>query len=154
MTRRPSNEQSQEAHETTVRVTYRDTDQMGHVYYANYLVWFEMGRTEMLRAMNMCYKDWEDRHGIHLPVASCTVHYRLGARYDDEVIIRTRISGLTRASVEFSYDIVRKADGALLATGTTRHPFLSSDGRVMRVAHELLPHLFESQAGKPPEDAH
>jgi len=127
---------------TTVRVTYRDTDRMGHVYYANYLVWFEIGRTEMLRDLGMTYREWEDVHGIFLPVASCWIDYHKGALYDDVVRIETRISVLTRASITFEYRLVHDTAGDLLATGGTRHPFLSKDGRVVRVAHKVLPDLF------------
>ncbi|MCX7717058.1 MAG: acyl-CoA thioesterase [Candidatus Sumerlaeaceae bacterium] len=127
---------------TTVRVTYRDTDRMGHVYYANYLVWFEIGRTEMLRDLGMTYREWEDTHGVYLPVASCWIDYHKGALYDDVVRIETRIAALTRASITFEYRLLNDATGELLATGGTRHPFLSKDGRVLRVANKILPGLF------------
>ncbi|MGB9691785.1 MAG: acyl-CoA thioesterase [Candidatus Sumerlaeaceae bacterium] len=122
-----------------VRVTYRDTDRMGAVYYANYLVWFEIGRVELLRSLGQSYKDWEDVHGVFLPVAQCTVEYKRSARYDDLVRIETSITRLTEASITFSYEIVRLPDCELLATGATRHPFVDKNGRILRVASKLLP---------------
>ena len=126
-----------------VRVTYRDTDQMGHAYYANYLVWFEVGRTEMLRHMGRRYRDWEEKHGIHLPVSSCWIDYKRGARYDDVVRIEPRVAAISRASITFEYDIVNDETGQLLASGGTRHPFVTGEGRVARVAADLLPELFD-----------
>ena len=124
-----------------VRVTYRDTDQMGHAYYANYLVWFEIGRTELLRFMGRRYRDWE-RQGVHLPVASCWIDYKRGALYDDVVRIEPRVTAISRASITFEYDIVDDETGQLLATGGTKHPFVSDDRRIARVAAQMLPELF------------
>ena len=131
------------SHETApIRVTYRDTDRMGYVYYANYLVWFEIGRTELLRAFGDSYREWEDAHGVFLPVSSCGVQYRQSARYEDEVIVRTRVSRITKASIDFRYEVARVPDGTLLATGSTRHAVISRDGRIRRVADKLLPELW------------
>ena len=122
-----------------VRVTYRDTDQMGVVYYANHLVWFEIGRTELIREMGMTYRDME-REGVYLPVVSATVNYRNPARYDDLVEVRTRITKLSRASITFDYRIVRADEDSetLIATGTTRHGFLDREGRITERGFELL----------------
>ncbi len=122
-----------------VRVTYRDTDRMGAVYYANYLVWFEIGRVELLRSIGQSYKDWEDVHGVFLPVADCHVEYKRSARYDDLVRIETAVTRLTEASITFHYRILRMPEGELLAVGSTRHPFVAKDGRIVRVASKLLP---------------
>ncbi len=125
-----------------VRVTYHDTDKMGHVYYGKYLVWFEIGRNELLRSTGDCYRNWEEREGVFLPVTSCWSEYRKGARYDDLVRIETAVTALTRATITFEYRIVNDATGELLATGGTRHAFVTADGRVARVADRLLPGLF------------
>lgn len=132
--------------DTDVRVSYRDTDRMGHVYYANYLVWFEIGRTELLRRIGQTYKQWEEEHGVYLPVSSCKIDYRRSAMYDDLVTIRARASSMTRASVTFHYEIFRAGTSELLAAGETRHALVSADGRILRVAQRLLPQCFPSVA--------
>jgi acyl-CoA thioester hydrolase len=122
-----------------VRVTYRDTDRMGFVYYANYLTWFEIARTELLRSLGQSYKDWEDVYGIFLPVAECHVEYKKSARYDDLIRIDTVVTRLTEASISFYYELYRQPDGELIAVGSTRHPFVDRAGKVVRVASKLLP---------------
>jgi acyl-CoA thioester hydrolase len=129
----------------TVRVTYRDTDRMGAVYYANYLVWFEIGRVELLRSLGQSYRQWEDVHGIYLPVVECHVEYRRSAAYDELVRIDTVVTRLTEASITFGYRIVRVEDDLLLASGSTRHPFVDRSGRVVRVASKLLPRRSQSE---------
>jgi len=89
------------AHRMTYRVPYSETDAMGRVYYANYLVWFERGRTEMLRAMGFAYRDLEAR-GVFLPVRQCDTRYLGYAQYDDQVLLATWVSALTRARIEFT----------------------------------------------------
>ena len=127
---------------THVRVLYRDTDQMGHAYYGNYLTWFEVGRVELLREMGQCYRQWEEEHGIFLPVKSCAVEYWRGAKYDEIVRIETHIHELTQASVTFHYRLFAGDTDELLAAGHTRHAFVTGEGRVARVAHRLLPECF------------
>ena len=108
-----------------VRVRYAETDQMGIVYYANYLVWFELGRVELLRSLGLAYSQLEKEHECILPVVEATCRYRSPARYDDEILIETRTSMLRGSVIKFGYRILRKeADGAeptLLAEGETVH---------------------------------
>ncbi|MDR3738482.1 MAG: thioesterase family protein [Terracidiphilus sp.] len=110
---------------TTVRVRYAETDQMGIVYYANYLVWFEIGRVELLRALGLSYRALEIDHGCILPVVEASCRYRSPARYDDHILIETRPALLRGSVLKFAYRILRKeADGAeptLLAEGETVH---------------------------------
>ena len=110
---------------TEVRVRYAETDQMGIVYYANYLVWFEIGRVELLRALGFSYSLLETKHQCILPVIEATCRYRAPARYDDEILIETRPSLLRGSVIKFAYRILRKApDGEapkLLAEGETVH---------------------------------
>jgi len=110
---------------TTVRVRYAETDQMGIVYYANYYVWFEIGRVELLRALGLSYRALEIDHGCILPVIESTCRYRSPARYDDDILIETRPALLRGSVLKFAYRILRKeADGAeptLLAEGETVH---------------------------------
>jgi acyl-CoA thioester hydrolase len=122
--------------ETTVRVTYGDTDQMGFAYYANYLVWFEIGRTEFLREAGYTYKQLEERN-IFLPVCSCSCEYKSPARYDDLLLIRTCVAKLTRASMTFAYEIYRRETNELLATGETKHAFINRDGKIIRAGDEI-----------------
>lgn len=108
-----------------VRVRYAETDQMGIVYYANYLIWFEIGRVELLRSLGHAYSQLESDHDCILPVVEATCRYRAPARYDDEILIETRPAMLRGAVLKFAYRILRKApDGAepqLLAEGETVH---------------------------------
>ncbi len=128
-------------HRFELRVRYGDTDQMGWVYYANYLRWFEVGRAEMLRSLGRSYREVEES-GVLLPVLEAHCRYHEGARYDDEVAVETGVAELGRASVVFHYRVTRVADGARLAEGSTRHCFLGRDGRAVR-APEALRELLE-----------
>jgi acyl-CoA thioester hydrolase len=110
---------------TEVRVRYAETDQMGIVYYANYLVWFEIGRVELLRSLGLAYSQLEIDHDCILPVVNASCRYRSPARYDDQILIETRPSLLRGTVIKFAYRILRKApDGeepTLLAEGETVH---------------------------------
>ena len=113
---------------TEVRVRYAETDQMGIVYYANYLVWFEIGRVELLRALGFSYSLLEREHQCILPVIEARCRYRSPARYDDQIVIETSPAMLRGSVLKFAYRILRKAsnsqDGAeptLLAEGETVH---------------------------------
>jgi acyl-CoA thioester hydrolase len=121
---------------TQVRVRYAETDQMGIVYYANYLVWFELGRVEVLRTMGLSYKVLETEHGCILPVIEARCRYRAPARYDDEILIETRPAMLRGTVLKFAYKIYRKPDQKgkerklLLAEGETVH--VVCDGQLQR----------------------
>ena len=133
---------------TELRVIYGDTDQMGVVYYANYLRFFEAGRNEYIRAHGLRYRDFEERFGLRLPVAEASVSYRAPARYDDVVAVETSIAELRRASARFEYRIVRGAE--LLATGHTVHACVDLDGRIRRLPQELLERLADGAAADAP----
>ena len=107
--------------ETRVRVRYAETDQMGVVYHANYLVWFEVGRVELMRSLGLSYKEMEQEEGCGIAVVEATCRYKAPARYDDELTVRTRIVGVRGSIVRFGYEIVRAADGLTLAEGATTH---------------------------------
>jgi acyl-CoA thioester hydrolase len=110
---------------TQVRVRYAETDQMGIVYYANYLVWFELGRVELLRSIGLAYSRLETDHGCILPVIDVSCRYKSPARYDDEILIETRPAMLRGTVLKFAYRILRKApegeEQTLLAEGETVH---------------------------------
>jgi acyl-CoA thioester hydrolase len=108
-----------------VRVRYAETDQMGIVYYANYLVWFEIGRVELLRSLGLAYSQLETEHECILPVVEASCRYRSPAKYDDEILIETRPVLLRGSVIKFGYRILRKAPAGeqptLLAEGETVH---------------------------------
>ncbi len=120
-----------EWHETAIRVRYAETDRMGVVYHANYLVWFEIGRTEFCRARGFAYKDMEENDRAFLVVAESYCRYKAPARYDDELLIRTHITELRRRSVRFGYEIIRLADGVIIAEGETGHVVTDGAGHVI-----------------------
>ncbi len=110
---------------TEVRVRYAETDQMGVVYYANYLVWFELGRVELLRSLGLAYSKLEVDHGCILPVIEVKCKYRSPAKYDDEILIESWPSLVRGSVIRFAYRILRKAhdggENTLLAEGETVH---------------------------------
>jgi acyl-CoA thioester hydrolase len=118
-----------EHHDTTVRVRYSETDQMGVVYHANYLVWFEVGRVELMRALGVEYKKMEAEDDCHIVVADAHCRYERSARYDEVIRIRTHISESRNRVVKFAYQLFRDTDGELLATGHTTHIICGSNGR-------------------------
>jgi acyl-CoA thioester hydrolase len=120
-----------------VRVRYSETDKMGVVYHANYFMWFEIGRCELLRTVGRSYKEMEAA-GIGLPVIEAHCKYKTPARYDDELQVVTRGRLLSRARVEFSYEILRPSDGAVNAVGTTMHAAINADGRPCRLPDYIL----------------
>jgi len=102
-------------------VRYAETDQMGVVYHANYLVWFEIGRTNLLRELGFDYKRMEAEQDTGVVVVDAHLRYKAPARYDDELLIQTRVASLRRHVVQFAYEVTRESDGVLLATGETTH---------------------------------
>ena len=128
-----------EYHDATVRVRYAETDQMGVVYHANYLVWFEVGRVELIRALGIEYNRMETEDDCHIVVADAHCRYLLSAKYDEVLRIRTRIAESRNRIVKFFYEVFRDADGKLLATGETMHIICGSNGRP-----KLLPAKYHS----------
>ncbi len=124
---------------TRLRVIYGDTDQMGVVYYANYLRYFEAGRNEFIRARGLRYRDFEERFGLRLPVAEAGVSYKQPARYDDLLDLEVALAEVRRASARFEYRLLR--EGALLATGHTVHACVDMEGRLRRLPAELVARL-------------
>jgi len=123
-------------HEATVRVRYAETDRMGVVYHANYLVWFEIGRTEFCRARGFSYREMEENGRAFLVVAESYCRYKAPAYYDDELLIRTHITELRRRSVRFGYELVRLSDGVTIAEGETGHVVTDPQGRVISMPDE------------------
>ena len=111
----------QEWHETQIRVRYAETDQMGIVHHSNYLVWFELGRSEFCRARGFSYKEMEEKDNALLVVAEVYCRYKSPAHYEDLLTIRTKLAEVRSRSIQFVYEIYRPADQTLLAEGETLH---------------------------------
>ena len=107
--------------ETTLRVRYAETDRMGVVYHSNFVIWFEVGRVELLRQLGFQYSEMEQRDNCHIPVVDLRVRYKAPAQYDDEIVIKTELKNVRASLLHFSYEVLRENDGTLLATGETMH---------------------------------
>ncbi len=127
------------SHEALLRVRYAETDQMGVVYYANYLVWMELGRAEYCRAAGIRYRDMEVDDGILLAVVEAHCRYMSPARYDEEIAVKTWVANANRRMVQFQYEIRNAESGVPLASGETKHMFLSAGMRPMKLPDKYLP---------------
>lgn len=107
--------------ETKLRVRYAETDQMGVVYHSNHIIWFEVGRVELMRQLGFSYRDMESKDKRFIAVAEATCRYRAPARYDDEIIVRTRMKSARESVIVFAYELLRAEDGLLIAEGETTH---------------------------------
>jgi acyl-CoA thioester hydrolase len=107
--------------EVRLRVRYAETDQMGVVYHANHLIWFEVGRVEFLRQLGFSYREMEQSDRCFIAVVDARCRYKAPAHYDDEVIVRTHLKNVRESLVHFGYELVRVGDGVLLAEGETTH---------------------------------
>ncbi len=114
---------------TTLRVRYAETDQMGIVYYANFFVWFEIGRTDFCRQHGFAYREMEQQEGLYIMVAEAKCRYKAPARYDDEILIRTCLRGTHKRVLIFGYEVYRQPDQELLAEGETVHVITDRAGR-------------------------
>jgi len=135
-----NNEPNEAHHDYEYRIVYRDTDQMGVVYHANYLVMMEMGRVEMLRAKGWSYREMEEA-GILIPVLRAECEFRRPALYDDVVRIRTWMDSITRARIRFRYELRVEARSHLVARGSTEHAFMSNERKPIRLTHEMVARL-------------
>jgi len=121
---------------TRYRVIYGDTDQMGVVYYANYLRWFEKGRTEFLRQVGAPYTSIEET-GYRFPVIEVSCRYHRPAHYDETIVIETSLISLERATLRFTYRLTGERDELLIAEGWTRHACINPDGQVTKISADL-----------------
>jgi acyl-CoA thioester hydrolase len=113
--------------EARVRVRYAETDQMGVVYHSNYLIWFEVGRVELIRQLGLDYTRLEVEYGCGITVVDVHVRYRAPARYDDELVVQTTLLAARGAVIRFGYKILREEDGVLLCEGETMHVVVGRD---------------------------
>jgi acyl-CoA thioester hydrolase len=138
---------SQATNETRLRVRYAETDQMGVVYHSNHLIWFEVGRVELMRQMGFSYRDMERDEGRFIAVAEATCRYRAPIFYDQEVLVRTRLKNVRESVIVFSYELLRAEDGGLLAEGETTHIVTDSNMKVTTLPDKYLS-AFRTAIGK------
>ena len=121
---------------SSVRVRYAETDKMGVVYYANYFIWFEVGRTDLLRTLGWTYREME-QSGVSLPVIEAHCEYARPARYDDDIEIRTTGRMLSPVRMEFIYEVRLTSDATVAATGRTTHASVDQRGRICRMPERV-----------------
>jgi acyl-CoA thioester hydrolase len=133
--------------ETRLRVRYAETDQMGVVYHSNHLIWFEVGRVELMRQMGFSYRDMERDEGRFIAVAEVTCRYRAPIFYDEEVIVRTWLKTVRESVIIFHYELARAENGTLLAEGQTTHIVTDSKMKVSTLPEQYL-RVFRAAVGK------
>ena len=137
-------------YETTLRVRYAETDQMGVVYHSNYIVWFEVGRVEMLRQLGFNYREMEQQDDIHIVVVDVRCRYKMPARYDDLICVRTCLVNVRESLLRFGYEIFRDCDRTLLAEGETVHLVVGADMKRTPLPQKYLDPFLEA-AGRSPK---
>ncbi|MCX7829647.1 MAG: acyl-CoA thioesterase [Acidobacteria bacterium] len=120
-----------------IRVRYVETDQMGIVHHSVYFHWMEVGRTEFLRKRGFPYSKMEEE-GVRMPLIEAWANYISSAKYDDEIIIKTKLTESSPIRFSFSYEIIRKSDGKLIARGITKHIATDCQNKPKRVSKEIL----------------
>ncbi|MCC5878037.1 MAG: acyl-CoA thioesterase [Candidatus Sumerlaeia bacterium] len=136
----PEPSRSHHPFEYRFRVGYADTDKMGFLHHARFIVYAESARTELLRKTGESYLEWEQR-GVLLPLTACSLDFSKPAFYDDLVIVRVHLVEMTRLRLSFRYEFLRETDDTLLATGSTDHVFMSPELRPIRVSQQTLDRL-------------
>jgi acyl-CoA thioester hydrolase len=136
----------QSFHETRLRVRYAETDQMGVVYHSNHLIWFEVGRVELMRAMGFSYRDMEREDGRFIAVAEVKCRYRAPIYYDEEIVIRTRLKNVRESVVVFTYELVGADNQSLLAEGETTHIVTDAKMKVAALPEKYLTAFREALA--------
>ena len=121
---------------TSLRVRYAETDRMGVVYYANYFVWFEVARADLMRSLGWTYREMEET-GVFLPVIEAQCDYRRPARYDDELEVRTEGAMTSPIRMAFNYEVTVKGQRHVAAVGRTVHAALDRDGRPCRLPERI-----------------
>jgi acyl-CoA thioester hydrolase len=129
---------TQKSHTVTIKALYSDTDKSGAVHHGAYPIWFETGRTELLRANNLAYKDLEEA-GVFFVVAALKIRYRRPAVYDEEMELETSCTNVTASKIEHSYRLTRCGDGVLLAEGSTILACVNGNGKVRRIPEFMYP---------------
>lgn len=138
---------SEIAGETRLRVRYAETDKMGVVYHSNFVIWFEVGRVELLRQLGFEYSRMEQDDNCHIPVVDLRVRYKSPALYDDEVVVRTRLANVRSSLLHFAYEVARAGDGTVLATGETTHIIVND-----KFERRALPEKYLNAFGRKPSN--
>lgn len=138
---------SQAVNETRLRVRYAETDKMGVVYHSNHFIWFEVGRVELLRQLGFSYRDMEDEDRRFIAVVEAKCRYRAPVRYDEEVLIRTKLSNVRDSVIHFAYELIRASDNSLIAEGETTH-IVTDENMKVAVLPEKYLKAFRAALGK------
>ncbi len=133
--------------ETRLRVRYAETDQMGVVYHSNHLIWFEVGRVELMRQMGFSYREMERDDGLYIAVAEVKCRYRAPVYYDEEVVVRTWLKAVRSSVIVFSYELLRAGTDVLIAEGETVHVVTDSAMKVAGLPEKYL-NVFRSAVTK------
>ncbi len=133
--------------ETRLRVRYAETDQMGVVYHSNHFIWFEVGRVELLRQLGFSYRDMESQDNCYIAVAEAKCRYRAPVRYDDEVLVCTRLLNVRESVIHFGYELRRTEDSALLAEGETTHIVTDAEMKIVALPEKYMK-VFRAAVGK------
>lgn len=133
--------------ETRLRVRYAETDQMGVVYHSNHFIWFEVGRVELLRQLGFSYRDMESQDNCFIAVAEAKCRYRGPVRYDDEVLVRTRLLNVRESVIHFGYELRHAEDGKLLAEGETTHIVTDAQMKIIALPEKYMK-VFREAVGK------
>jgi acyl-CoA thioester hydrolase len=133
--------------ETRVRVRYAETDQMGVVYHSNHFIWFEIGRVELLRQLGFSYREMESEDHCYIAVVEAKCRYRAPAKYDDEIVVRTRLKNVRESIVHFGYELIRVSDGAILAEGDTTHIVTDAEMKIKALPAKYMT-VFRTAVGR------
>lgn len=133
--------------ETRLRVRYAETDQMGVVYHSNHLIWFEVGRVELMRQMGLAYRDLEREDGLYIAVAEAKCRYRAPVFYDEEVVVRTWLKAVRAKVIIFGYELLRADSEVVLAEGETVHIVTDASMKVASLPGKYLK-VFQGAAGR------
>lgn len=147
MDREMTSDNHHAVNETRLRVRYAETDQMGVVYHSNHLIWFEVGRVELLRQLGFSYRDMEREDGRYIAVGEAKCRYRAPVFYDEEVIVRTILKAVRESVIVFAYELTRATDGTVLAEGETTHIVTDSNMKVAGLPPKYLS-VFRAAVGR------
>jgi acyl-CoA thioester hydrolase len=140
--------------DAVVRVRYAETDQMGFVYHGNYFTWFEIGRVEMCRHLGFEYKQMEAEDDTLIVVAEASCRYKRPARFDDMLVVRTRVTRYDKRTLRFAYEVLRQPSDELLATGATTHVICDHQGRPKSMPEKYRKFFSTNSDGSPRHDGH
>ena len=143
----PESKPPAQVYEAQLRVRYAETDQMGVVYHSNYIVWFEVGRVELLRQLGFTYRDMEKQDDTHIAVVDVHCRFKSPAHYDDLVTVRTWLIHVRESLLHFGYEIVRASDGKVLAEGDSAHIVVNAQFKRIHLPKKYMAPLLKA-AGK------